>query len=199
MSGGSNGRVRRRGEALRRCDGGDVPTRKASRPVGRAPSVKLWRVRSTLAVKIRPGRSATGFLESVREARQLIRDPYPKSRSLGRGRISSSNRRQRQTHVRNSPDPCQKISSIDESLTSSIGRIRNFLPGKVHEMGPNKDFFEWTVTRRGWCRGREGPYSGAQRRDTTKDTHTNTAPEELHHVVHVDPSGDLSAARQYNQ
>lgn len=148
MSGGSNGRVRRRGEALRRCDG-DVPTRKASRPVGRAPSVKLWRVRSTLAVKIRPGRSATGFLESVREARQLIRDPYPKSRSLGRGRISSSNRRQRQTHVRNSPDPCRKISRIDESTTRRLAEFaifsrerctkwdqtRIFSNGRSHEEG----------------------------------------------------------------
>lgn len=197
MSGGSNGRVRRRGEALRRCDG-DVPTRKASRPVGRAPSVKLWRVRSTLAVKIRPGRSATGFLERV-PFRGPPAHPGPLSKK-------SQPRTRQNLQLKSTSDARAQFSRpLPKNLThrrvtdSSIGRIRNFLPGKVHEMGPNKDFFEWTVTRRGWCRGREGPYSGAQRRDTTKDTHTNTAPEELHHVVHVDPSGDLSAARQYNQ
>ena len=47
--------------------------------------------------------------------------------------------------------------------------------------------------------GHGGPLLTAHRRDITKDTHTNTAPKELHHVVHVDPSGDLSAARQHNQ
>jgi hypothetical protein len=47
--------------------------------------------------------------------------------------------------------------------------------------------------------GHGGPLLTAHQRDITKDTHTNTTPKELHHVVHVDPSGDLSAARQHNQ
>ena len=193
MSGGSNGRVRRRGEALRRCDG-DVPTRKASRPVGRAPSVKLWRVRSTLAVKIRPGRSATGFLERKGEATPA--HPGPLKGLSKRRSFSSSNRRQTQCAILPTPAKKSHASTIHQLVD---WQNVQFSPGKEHVMGQNKDFFEWTVTRRGWCHGREGPYSGAQRRYTTKDTHTNTAPEELHHVVHVDPSGDLSAARQHNQ
>ena len=162
-----------------------------------APWVKLWRVRSTLAVKIRLGRSATGFLESVREAppahpRPLSKKAQPRTRQNLQLKSTSDARAQFSR-------PLPKNLMHPRVTHSSIGRMCNFLPGKAHEMGQNKDFFEWTVTRRGWCRGIEGPYSGAQRRNTTKDTHTNTAPEELHHVVHVDPSGDLSAARQHNQ
>ena len=109
-----------------------MPTRKAS-----APSVKLWRVRSTLAVKIRPGRSATGFLESVREAPPAHPRPLSKKAQLGRGRISSSNRRQ--THVRNSPDPCQKISCIDESHTRRLAECAIF--SRERRNGTKQGFF----------------------------------------------------------
>ena len=141
LSGGSNGRVRRRGEALRKIRDGDVPTRKASRPVGRAPLGQTL-ARSIDARGENSSRSiGDGFSRKKgRRLRQLIRDPERVIQKAQLLQLKSTS-----DAVRNSPDPRRKISCIDDSPTRRLAecaifsreraRVRIFSNRRSHEEG----------------------------------------------------------------